>query len=230
MSRFFRFMRVYTLNSPTILWVPALILAFSAAITFAIWALVPATSEPLYSGGINAPVWFFAFVGVQGVQQNFPFALALGVTRRTYTAVSFLTAGLLSLSLAAIITVGGAIEGTTAGWGEQKYFFRLPWMWADGWFGAFFLAAAIAWLIYIAGFGFTAVYKRTSLAVFILALGTLLLALVGAVAIAVSSAGWAALFEWFNRFGPLSTAATLAGICVLAAGASYMALRRLVIR
>lgn len=230
MRRVPRFMRVYIINAPTVLWMPVMILAIAAVITYVIFAIIPNNGQPMYGGGLNAPLWYFAVMGGQTVGLTLPFALALGVTRREYAIGSFLTAAVCGLALAALVTIGAAVEAATQGWGNNGYFFYLPWMWADGWFGALLLAASITWLFYVVGFGLIVVKNRTSMAVMWIVIGALLLAIVGVVGVVVAAVGWVQFFDWFNWFGPLSTAAALTALSALVGGTSYLALRRVVIR
>lgn len=232
MKRVWNLMRVGVINTPTMLWIPFLVLAIAAVISIAVFAVVPAapTGQAMISGGMNAPLWYFMPLGIQAVAFLFPFSIALGATRREYALSCFLSALLLGIALSVVTTVGGAIEGVTEGWGHRWYFFRLPWMWDDGWFGAFLLTAAITWFFYLLGFAFTVLYKRLGTVALILAVGTLVLALVGVLWIVVASAGWASLFAWFNWFGPFSTAGFLTALSVIVAGGAYWAIRRLQIR
>ena len=230
MKRVLKLTRVSVINAPTILWVPVMVLAFAAVISIAIFAITPVVSGPKISGGLNAPVWFFMVLGMQAVSHLLPFSLGLGATRRDYALSCFLLAFLSGIALSVVITVGGTLEGATSGWGHRWYFFRLPWMWANGWFAAFLLAAAITWCFYMLGFIFAALYKRLGMAALIVVLGALTLVLVGIVWVVVASAGWRGLSEWFNWFGPFSTACALTGLAAALAICGYAAIRRLPIR
>ena len=230
MKRALKLTRVCVINTPSMLWTPVVVLAFAATISIAIFAITPVVPGSKISGGLNAPLWFFMVLGIQAVSHLLPFSLALGATRRDYALSCFLVALISGIALSVLITVCGAIEGATNGWGHRWYFFRLPWIWANGWFSAFLLVAAITWCFYMLGFVFAVLYKRLGMAALIAVLGASTLALVGIVWVVVARAGWEGLFEWFNWFGPLSTACALTGLTAVLAICGYAAIRRLQIR
>lgn len=231
MKRVWNLTRVGVINAPTMLWLPFLVLSIAAAISFLIFAILPPKPDGglMISGGLNAPLWYFIPLGIQAVNLLFPFSLALGATRREYALSCFLSALLSGVALSIVTTAGGALEGAT-GWGHRWYFFHLPWMWNDGWFGAFLLTAAITWLFYMLGFAFSILYKRFGTTALILIIGALILALVGLLWVVVASAGWANLFAWFNWFGPFSTAGSLAVLSIIVAAGAYWAILRLQVR
>jgi hypothetical protein len=113
---------------------PWLILALNFLIALA-WANSdpPPPGHAAYSGPAAIYVYLIA-TGALGIARQLPFALALGVSRRSFYAGT----ALLALALAAVyglaLTVLQLIERGTGGWGSNLYFFRVPYLLAGPWY------------------------------------------------------------------------------------------------
>src|SRR5690606_6776424 len=111
--------RMQLVNRQTYIWVPLMVLAGSLVITLAIYALIrnAGAQDPLYGGGAQAPLWYFAVVGIQSLTPTFPFSQAMSVTRREFYLGTLLAAALTGAILSAVFVIGGFIENATDGWG-----------------------------------------------------------------------------------------------------------------
>lgn len=75
--------RLQLMNSQSLVWVPLLILAGTLAICLFIFAMIPGDDlKP--TGAANAPLWYFAALGIQAMTLSFPFSQAMSVTRREF--------------------------------------------------------------------------------------------------------------------------------------------------
>lgn len=137
------------------------ILTLDFLITLVIVASVPrGHGQVAYTGALSSIYVVLVVSGALNISRQLPFALALGVSRRSF----YLGAALLSLVLAAVyglvLTVLQLIERGTGGWGMNMKFFRAPYLLAGPWYLSRLtsfvgLALVLAW-----GMWFGIVYRR----------------------------------------------------------------------
>lgn len=231
MNRTANVVRMQLINRQTFVWVPLLILFASLAITLAIYGIITAAAgepitEAMYSGGVQAPLWYFAVVGVQALNLGFPFSQALSVSRREFFDGTMLTAGTSALGLAAIYLIGGVIEQATDGWWLGGYFFRLPWIWDQGPWAAglfYFVAAMLAFIVGVLG---ATVYKRFGMLwVVLLLIGVAVALVLAALGITLAD-GWSTVGRTLAGSEALSVALIGAAVAAVLAGLSFLTLRR----
>jgi hypothetical protein len=229
MSRSLNVVRLQLTNRMTYIWIPLIILFGSLAITLAIYALIVGgggDSATMFSGGAQAPLWYFMVVGIQALTLSFPFSQAMSVTRREFFLGTLLTAALTAGILSTIFIVGGVLEQATGGYGIGGYFFYVPWLWDAGWWAAWIGYFAIAMFMFVIGFWAATIYKRWgSLALTLVLVGVGVL-FVAALWLAGRLNAWSAVFAWFAGQGSLGL--TLWGILLIAilAATSFLTLRR----
>jgi len=230
MNRTLNVIRMQLVNRQTYLWVPVIILSGSLVISLAIYGIIAGAgvTEPIYGGGAQAPLWYFAVVGAQALTLTFPFSQAMSVTRREFYLGTLLTAGATAALLAIIFVAGGLIEQATNGWGMNGYFFYLPWIWEAGPAAAGLFFFALASMFFVVGFWGATIFKRfgaTVLTIVILGIGLLLVGLLWLVG---RLDAWMQVFAWIGDQGALGL--TLWGLLLIAvlAGTSYLTLRRTV--
>lgn len=230
MNRTVSVVRMQLINRQTYIWVPLMVLGGALLVTLAIYAIIhnAGAEGPMYGGGAQSPLWYFAVVGVQALTLTFPFSQAMSVTRREFYLGTLLTAMLTGAILAIVFVVGGIFEEATGGWGMNGYFFFLPWIWEAGPLGAALVYFTIAMLFFVVGFWAATIYKRfgavalTTVLIGIAALLVLWLFLVGL------TEQWAELFGWFAAQGALGLALWGLLLTAVLAGISYLTLRRAV--
>lgn len=225
MSRTVNVIRMQLINRQTFIWLPLIILGASLLLSIAIFAMVP-YAGPKYSGGGQAPLWYFLAVGVQAMTLSFPFSQALSITRREFYLGTLLTAVLTSTILAVVYVVGGFVEEATNGWGLNGWFFRVPWVWDQGPAAAAIAYFGFALLLFIVGFGCGLLYKRFGPLGLILVLVGISVLVVGAMYLVGRANAWGSVFAWIGAQGALGL--SLWGL-VLAAGiavGSFLTLRR----
>ncbi|MFZ2238773.1 MAG: hypothetical protein WAV90_04435 [Gordonia amarae] len=222
--------RMQLINRMTFIWMPAAILWSSFAVSMAVYGIVIGAAgdgaAPIYGGGSQAPLWYFAAVGVQAMTLTFPFSQAMSVSRREFYAGTLLTAGMSALGLSVVYLIGGLIEKATDGWGFEGYFFYLPWIWEQGPVVAMMLFLVTSMLAFILGFWAATIYKRFGFPAVIIALiGLLVLAILVSGAITMAD-GWPSVGRWLSDVRPLTVTGIAAAAAVLFGGVSYLTLRR----
>ncbi len=230
MNRTFNVVRMQLVNRQTYIWVPLIVLGGALVITLGIYAIIAGAGVegPMFGGGAQAPLWYFAVVGAQSLTLTFPFSQAMSVTRREFYLGTLLTAAMTAAILAAVFVVGGLVERATNGWGLNGYFFYLPTVWDAGALGAGLFFFTLAMTFFVAGFWGATLYKRFGGAVLATVLIGIALLLVLALWFVGRANAWAQVFTWFATQG--TVAVSLWGLLVIAVfGAiSYVTLRRAV--
>jgi hypothetical protein len=209
---------------------PWLVLGLDLLIILAIvFGSSPSPGHAVYVGALSGIYVVLIVTGALSVGRQLPFALALGVSRRSFYAGT----ALLALALAGVyglaLTLLQLIERGTGGWGMNLHFFRVPYLlsgpWYLSWLTSFVgLALMLAW-----GMWFGIVYRRWNLAGllgFIAAqVAVLLLALL---AIGASHA-WHSAARFFTTLtiGGLTGLLALLTVALLAGG--YATVRRVTV-
>jgi hypothetical protein len=142
---------------------PWAIMALDFLIAVAIIGSLPNNGQPRYAGALAAIYVVLLIVAAASFSTQLPFALALGVSRRSFYAGT----ALVTLAIAAVyglaLTLLQLVERGTGGWGLNMHFFRVPYLlsgpWYLTWLTSFVgLALVLAW-----GMWFGIVYRRWSL-------------------------------------------------------------------
>ncbi|MBD7958421.1 hypothetical protein H9651_12285 [Microbacterium sp. Sa4CUA7] len=230
MSRTINVARMQLVNRQTYIWIPLIVLAGSLVITLAIYGILAnaGVEGPKYGGGAQAPLWYFAVVGIQALTLTFPFSQAMSVTRREFYLGTVLTATGTSAILGVVFVLGGLIEQATDGWGMNGYFFYLPWVWEAGPVAAGFVFFVLALLFFVCGFWGATIYKRFGNLWLTVVLVGLSLALVGLAWVITQTRSWGAVAEWLVAQSALGLALWGVGLIAVLGVISWRTLRRAV--
>lgn len=233
MNRTAKVVRMQLMNRQTFITLPLIILFASFALSLAVDGIVVFSiggriDAPMYSGGVQAPLWYFLVVGVQAMSLTFPFSQAMSVTRREFFLGTLLTATGTALILAATCLIGGVIEQATHGWGFGGYFYSLPWIWEHGPVVASLFYFAVSLLAFVIGFLGAVVYKRFGLLWLLLGgIGVLVLLVVAALVISATHS-WPAVGRALMNADALWVTLIALGVTAVLAAGSHLALRRTV--
>ncbi|MDJ1114007.1 hypothetical protein [Microbacterium dauci] len=230
MNRTLNVVRMQLVNRQTYIWVPLIVLGGTVVISLAIFGLIASNGvdTDMFGGGAQAPLWYFAVVGVQALTLTFPFSQAMSVTRREFFLGTLLTAAMTSFGLAALFVIGGFIEEWTAGWGIGGYMFRLTWVWEYGPVVAGLFFFSLALLFFVVGFCGATVYKRWGNLILTVTLVGLALVLVGAMWLIGQLQAWPEVMAWFGSLTAPSLSAAMLAVTAVLGIASYGMLRRTV--
>lgn len=222
--------RMQMINRKTFIWLPLIVLAGAFAVSMiiygAIFASVDDITDPMYGGGAQAPLWYFAVIGIQAMSMTFPFSQAMSVSRREFYLGTTATAALASLGISLLYLVGGLIEKASNGWGIDGYFFAVPWIWGQGPVVATLLYFMAPMLTFTIGFFAATIYKRCGLmALILIAVSLALVVAVSVFGISVGG-GWPAVGRWFLDLTPLKVGGYGLALTVVLSGISFAAIRR----
>ncbi len=230
MKRVSNVVRMQLINRETYIWSPLIILGGAFLITLAIYGIIlsAGVDGDMYGGGAQAPLWYFAIVGVQALTLTFPFSQAMSVTRREFYLGTLLTAALTAGILAIVFVIGGLVEELTGGWGFGGYFFYLPWVWEAGPLGAAAFFFILAMVFFVIGFAAATIFKRFGMMVLSVVLITLTLLLLGAIWLITANGSWMDVWAWFAEAGVVGLTLWGALLTAVLGVLSYFALRRAV--
>jgi hypothetical protein len=209
---------------------PWLILALDFLITLVIVAeLPPQHGHAVYAGAVSAIYVFLICTGALGIARQLPFALALGISRRTFYAGTALLAAAIAAVDGLALTVLQLIERATGGWGLNMHFFRVPYLLAGPWYLSWLtsfvgLALMLAW-----GMWFGIVYRRWNVAGLLSFLAAQLVVL-AVVLVAIGAAdAWHSVANFFTTLTIEGLTGLLAVLAVALLGGGYATVRRLTV-
>jgi hypothetical protein len=141
---------------------PWLILAINFLVVVALVIGTP-PGHAVYTGALSALYVVLLADGALGIARQLPFALTLGMSRRSFYTGTALFALALAAVYGLLLTVLQLIERATGGWGLNLHFFRVPYVLAGPWYLSWLtsfvgLALVLAW-----GMWFGIVYRRWNL-------------------------------------------------------------------
>ena len=142
-------------------WLVWGVLTLTFVINLAIFAVVPLTQPSgNFTGALVTIYLFVVVIGLQAATRFLPFALTLGVSRRTYYLGTVLLIVPLCTLYASILTVLWAVEGATNGWGPQVHYFRVPWILDGPWYQVLVTNGVLLALVLLFGLWCGLIYRR----------------------------------------------------------------------
>ncbi|WP_210604934.1 hypothetical protein [Brevibacterium oceani] len=221
--------RLQFTNTQTFVWVPVLVLGGMWLITLIVYWIISASGVdgPMYSGGSQAPLWYFAVVGAQAMNLTFYFSQAMSLTRREFYVGSLLAATMSAVGVSAVFVALGLIEQATNGYGIGGYFAYLPWVWASGPLAAGVIYFVLTMLWFVLGFWFAIVNKRFGALILTLSLIVIALVLLAGAAWLSFNQSWGELWMWLANTQAIGLACWALGLTAVFALGSYLTLRRL---
>ncbi|WP_255952392.1 hypothetical protein [Streptomyces odontomachi] len=222
--------RYLLLDRVTYLVLPWAWAAFGFVLDVVVLQLTPAgDTDKRWVGGLAAVFLVVLVLGVQSVARALPFALTLGISRRTY----FLGASSLALALAAsfglVVAVGQSVERATGGWGMNMAYFRLPYLLDGTWYQSWLTATTTFLLLFVYGMWYGLIYRRAGL------LGTAFFgaAQLGALALAAIVAtwlhGWTDIGHYFTTVTAIGITGVLAAVVAVLLAGGLVTIRRLTV-
>jgi hypothetical protein len=206
---------------------PWFILALNFLITVVVVAEWPGRDgHAAYTGALSAIYVYLIVTGALGIARQLPFALALGVSRRSFYAGTALLAGAIAAVYGLGLTVLQLIERGTGGWGLNMEFFRVPYLLAGPWYLSWLTSFAGLALMLAWGMWFGIVYRRWNLIGLLGFIAAQALTLTAVLLIIGGANDWHSVARFFTTLtiGGLTGLLALLTLLLLAGG--YATMRR----
>lgn len=236
--------RYHLVNRVNYLAIPWAWLGFAFVVDLIIFALIPVSHHSVLTahgvvqvantsgrdaGGLGAIIVIFFVLGLQSVSRSLPFALALGVSRRTYYTGTALLAITLSVCYGLVLTVLQAIERATNGWGLSTHIFRVPYILSGPWYLTWLTTSVALALLFAYGMWLGIVYKRWHL-VGTLTCTAIQVTILLVVAVLVTwSHSWAGVGHFFTALSAAGLTGVLAALAAALLAGGYATIRRVTV-
>jgi len=204
-------------------------LAFSFLVNLVIASQVAPDVNSYYTGGLLSIYVFLLICGALSMTRSLPFALMLGLSRRSYYLGTALLVVCLGIVYGLALAVLQVMERATEGWGVDMHFFRIPGILDGPWYLTWLTSFVLLVLFFLYGMWYGLVYRRWSLpglVAFIAAQILVVLAVVVAISMADS---WHALGDFFSTATASALTGVLAAITVAMGVGGFTTLRKVTI-
>jgi hypothetical protein len=204
-------------------------LAFSFLVNLVIASQVAPDVNSYYTGGLLSIYVFLLICGALSMTRSLPFALMLGLSRRSYYLGTALLVVCLGIVYGLALAVLQVIERATEGWGVDMHFFRIPGILDGPWYLTWLTSFVLLVLFFLYGMWYGLVYRRWSLpglVAFIAAQILVVLAVVVAISMADS---WHAFGDFFSTATASALTGVLAAITVAMGVGGFTTLRKVTI-
>ena len=222
--------RLHLVDRFSYTWLVWGILALTFVINLAIYAVIPLTQPGgNFTGALISIYIFMIVIGLQAATRFLPFALTLGVSRRTYYLGTVLLVVSLCALYAAILTALWALEGATSGWGLQLHFFRVPWILDGPWYQVLVTTVVLLALVFLFGLWAGLIYRRFGLIGTVVFFALLVIAGVVAALLVTWRQWWPAVGSYLSDLNVLAASGMLALVAAALAGGGYLTIRRITV-
>ena len=233
--------RYHLVNRVSYLVLPWTWLAFAVAVDLVIFALIPISHHSVVTahgivqvqddsgrdaGGLGAIVAIFFAMGAQSVARSLPFALALGVSRRSDYTGTALLAVTLAVGYGLALTAAQAIERATGGWGVATHIFRVPYILDGPWYLTWLTMSVVLALMFVYGMWFGMVYRRWSLPGLLAFIAAQVTVLLAAALLITWSHAWAGTGHFFTALSAAGLTGLLAALAAALLAGGYATMRR----
>jgi hypothetical protein len=171
----------------------------------------------------------FLFIGARSITRQLPFALALGVSRRSFYTGTALLAGAIAAIYGLGVTVLQLIERATGGWGLHLHYFRVPYLLAGPWYLSWFASFAGLTLLLAWGMWLAIIYRRWNLPGSLAFIAAQALALLVVVVITGWAHGWHGAGHFFTTLTTAGLTGLLAALAVAMLAGGYATMRRITV-
>jgi hypothetical protein len=203
---------------------PWVILALNLAVALVIFGMIPPRNG--HTGALLSIYVVFLALGVLSMVRSLPFALALGMSRRSY----YLGTVLQAVALAAVDGLALALlqwaERATDGWGEGLHFFRVVWILAGPWSLTWLTSFVGLVLFYVYGMWFGLVFRRWDLAGLLAFIAAQAVALMVGLLVATRLDAWPGIGRFFAGLTALGLTGALAALAAVLLAGGYATIRR----
>lgn len=231
MSTLVKVTRLHLVDRMSMTWLPWAILAFTFAVNVVIFSLVPLSEDTgqHYTGAILSIYSFLTVMGAQAITKFLPFALELGVSRRTYYLGTALTVGVLALLYSVLLTVLWWVEGLTDGWGLKMNFFRVPGLLENNVVQVFLVGVVFMVLFFMAGMWCGLVFARWRTVGLVVLAASVVVIVLAAVWLITKQEWWSAVGRFFADTSIYGWIGIVAAVSVVLSLGGYGTIRRVTV-
>jgi hypothetical protein len=222
--------RYHWTNRLGLVILPWAILALDFLIVVMIFGSLPAGHGQARYAGALASIYVVLLVVAAGtIAQQLPFALALGVSRRSFYAGT----ALVALAVAAVYGLGltllQLIERGTGGWGLNLHFFRVPYLLSGPWYVSWLTSFVGLALMFAWGMWFGIVYRRWNLVGLLSFIAVQALAVTAVLLLIGGADAWHSVGHFFTTLTIEGLTGLLAALTVVLMAGGYATVRRLTV-
>lgn len=230
MSTLVKITRLHLVDRMSMTWLPWAVLAFTFAVNVVIFSLIPPPENGQhYTGAILSLYSFMTVMGAQAITKFLPFALELGVSRRTYYLGTILTVGMLAVVNSILLTVLWWIEGLTDGWGLQMNFFRVPGLLENNVAQVFLVGVVFLVLFFMAGMWAGLIFARWRTVGLVIFTATLVVIVLAAVWLITKQEWWPSVGHFFADTSVYGWIGIVAALSVVLSLGGYGTIRRVTV-
>jgi hypothetical protein len=178
------------------------------------------------AAGLAGIVIVYFVLGVVSISQELPFALALGVSRRSYYAGTALLGVALATVNGLVITALQAIERATGGWGESAHVFQVPYILDGPWYLTWLTSSVVLALLFGWGMWSGIVYRRWNLPGALAFAATQVTVLLAAAVLITWTHAWPGTGRFFTALSSAGLTGLLAALAAALLAGGYATIRR----
>ncbi len=225
-----RVARLHLVDRFSYTWLVWGVLAFTFAVNAAIFAVIPQTQpEGNYTGALITIYIFMLVIGVQAATKFLPFAMTLGVSRRTYYTGTVALVVALCAAYAAMLTVLWWLEGVTNGWGLQLHFFRVPWILDGPWYQVLLTNFVLLSLVFLFGLWSGLIYRRFALIGSVVFFAAIVIVLLGAAILVTWWEAWPQVGHFLVNLDIVNASLLIALLSVVVSLGGFLTIRRITV-
>jgi hypothetical protein len=226
MSAWLNVARYHLVDRITYLVMPWAVLAFGFAVTIAIFAVTPSHGAQAHPGTLATIYGMFFVLGIRSVFRSLPFALALGVSRRSYYTGTVLLAVILAALDGLALAMLQIAERATSGWGWNVHVFRVSYILQGPWYLTWLTSFVALALLFVYGMWFGIVYLRWNLIGTVTFIATQVTVLLAGVLIATRAHAWPSVGRFFTDLTAAGLTGVLAALAAILLVGGYATIRR----
>jgi len=204
-------------------------LAFSFLVNLVIASQVAPDVNSYYTGGLLSIYVFLLICGALSMTRSLPFALMLGLSRRSYYLGTALLVVCLGIVYGLALAVLQVIERATEGWGVDMHFFRIPGILDGPWYLTWLTSFVLLVLFFLYGMWYGLVYRRWSLPGLVAFIAAQILVVLAVVVAISMTDSWYAFGDFFSTATASALTGVLAAITVAMGVGGFTTLRKVTI-
>lgn len=208
---------------------PIIVTAASFLVNVVIFAVLPDEDGGGKTGGLATLYVFLFGIGVVAIMRALPFALTLGMSRRTFYLGTLNLTAIIAVVSALVIVALQAIERATGGWGIGLHFFRISWFLSGPWYETLATALVAGAVFIVYGIWYGLVFRLWGMAgVVAFVIAQLVVFMIAILAIAWTDA-WSNVHDFFTDLSALGLTGLLAALTAAMAVGGYATIRRIAV-